>query len=54
MTTVKTITLTIWTFVGQVMSLLFNTMSSFVKGDVEPDLVGCCFDFSLKQDGEPL
>ena len=29
-TTVKTITLTIWTFVGKVMSLLFNTLSGFV------------------------
>ena len=30
MTTGKTIALTIWTFVGKVMSLLFNTMSRFV------------------------
>ena len=30
MTTRKTIALTIWTFVGKVMSLLFNTLSSFV------------------------
>ena len=30
MTTGKTITLTIWTFVGKVMSLLFNTLSRFV------------------------
>ena len=30
MTTGKTIVLTIWTFVGQVMSLLFNTLSTFV------------------------
>ena len=29
MTTVKTIALTIWIFVGKVMSLLFNTLSSF-------------------------
>ena len=29
-TTGKTIALTVWTFVGKVMSLLFNTMSSFV------------------------
>ena len=29
-TTVKTITLTIWTFVGKVMSLLFNTLSGMV------------------------
>ena len=28
-TTEKTITLTIWTFVGKVMSLLFNTLSRF-------------------------
>ena len=30
MTTRKTIALTIWTFVGKVMSLLFNTLSSFI------------------------
>ena len=30
MTTGKTIALTIWTFVGQVMSLLFNTLSRFI------------------------
>ena len=30
MTTEKTIALTIWTFVGKVMSLLFNTLSRFV------------------------
>ena len=30
MTTRKTITLTIWTFVSKVMSLLFNTLSKFV------------------------
>ena len=30
MTAGKTITLTIWTFVGKVMSLLFNTLSRFV------------------------
>ena len=30
MTTGKTIVLTIWTFVGRVMSLLFNTLSRFV------------------------
>ena len=30
MTTEKTIVLTIWTFVGQVMSLLFTTLSRFV------------------------
>ena len=29
-TTGKTIALTIWTFVGKVMSLLFNTLSRFV------------------------
>ena len=31
MTTVKTIALIIWTFVGKVMSPLFNTLSRFVK-----------------------
>ena len=30
MTTRKTIALTIWTFVGKVMSLLFNTLPRFV------------------------
>ena len=30
LTTEKIITLTLWTFVGQVMSLLFNTLSKFV------------------------
>ena len=30
MTTGKTITLTVWTFVIRIMSLLFNTLSSFV------------------------
>ena len=30
MTTGKTVTLMLWTFVGKVMSLLFNTLSSFV------------------------
>ena len=30
MTTGKTIALTRWTFVGKVMSLLFNMLSSFV------------------------
>ena len=31
MTTGKTIALTIWSFVGKVMSLLFNMLSRFVK-----------------------
>ena len=31
MTTGKTIALTIWRFVGKVMSLLFNILSRFVK-----------------------
>ena len=30
MTTGKTIALTIWTFVGKVMSLLFNMLSRFI------------------------
>ena len=30
MTTGKTIALTIWTFVGKVMSMLFNILSRFV------------------------
>ena len=32
MTTEKTIALTIWTFFGKVMSLLFNMLSRFVIG----------------------
>ena len=32
MTTGKTIALTIWTFVGKVMSLFFNMLSRFVMG----------------------
>ena len=32
MTTGKTIALTIWTFVGKVMSLLFNMLSRWVIG----------------------
>ena len=31
MTTAKTIALTIWTFVGKVMSLLFNILSRFIR-----------------------
>ena len=41
MTTGKTIALTIWTFIEQVMSLLFNTLSRFVIAfllTVEKDL----------------
>ena len=30
MATGKTVALTVWTFVGKVMSLLFNTLSRFV------------------------
>ena len=33
MTTGKTKTLTLWTFVGKVMSLLFNMLSRFVIGE---------------------
>ena len=32
MTTGKTIALTIWTFVGKVMYLLFNTPPNFIMG----------------------
>ena len=42
----KSIALTIWTFVGKVMSLLFNTLSSFVKTEQ------LHFDFSLSCIGE--
>ena len=34
MTTEKTIALTIWTFVGKVIYLLFNILSSFVIGSL--------------------
>ena len=33
MTSGQTLALTIWTFVGKVMSLLFNTLSRFVIGE---------------------
>ena len=33
MTTAKTITLTIWIFVGKVMSLLFNMLSRYIIGE---------------------
>ena len=36
MTTEKTIALTIWTFVGRVMSLLFNIISTFTQTLKEP------------------
>ena len=36
MTTGKTITLMVWTFVGKVMSLLFNTLSGFLKANYGP------------------
>ena len=44
MTTGKTIVLTIWTFFGKVMSLLFNTLSRFImpgKSHGWRSLVGC-------------
>ena len=39
MTTGKTIALTIWTFVGKVMSLLFNMLSSLVMASLIAQLV---------------
>ena len=39
MTTGKTIALTLWTFVGKVMSLLFNMLSRFVSAQMNPGLV---------------
>ena len=42
MTTGKTITLTRWTFVGKVMSLLFNTLSRFVTAFLPRSK---CFNF---------
>ena len=35
----KTIALTVWTFVGKVMSLLFNTLSKFVRASLVPQTV---------------
>ena len=43
MTTGKTISLSIWTFVSKVMSLLFNTLSRFVIALL--DLIGIYFCF---------
>ena len=40
MTVGKTIASTIWTFVGQVMSLIFNTLSRFVKFRLKLKKVG--------------
>ena len=39
MTTRKTIALIVWTFVGKVMSLLFNTLSRFVGASLVPQTV---------------
>ena len=39
MTTRRTIALTIWTFVGRVMSLLFNTLSRFVTAFCQEAIV---------------
>ena len=39
MTTRKTIALTVRTFVGKVMSLLFNTLSRFVRASLVPQTV---------------
>ena len=43
MTTGKTIALTIWTFVGKVISVLFNTLSGFVIAFLSRNK--CLFDF---------
>ena len=39
MTTRKAITLSIWTFVGKVVSLLFNMLSRFVKASLVVQIV---------------
>ena len=39
MTTGKTIALTIWTFIGKVMSLIFNMLSRFVRASLVAQLV---------------
>ena len=41
MTTGKTISLIIWTFVGKVMSLLFNMLSRFVIGEGNGNPLQC-------------
>ena len=41
MTNGKTIALTIWTFVGKVMSLLFITLSRFVIGEGNGNPLQC-------------
>ena len=50
MTTGKTIALIVWTFVGKVMSLLFNMLSRFVinfHSESKSLLIyGCCLSFS--------
>ena len=45
MTTEKTIALTIWTFAGKVMSLLFNTLSRFSHGFSSKEQVS--FNFTV-------
>ena len=52
MTTGKTVTLTRWTFVGKVTSLLFNTLSRFVIA-VLPDL-SCRMQDLLLQHVDPI
>ena len=42
MTTGKTIQLTVWTFVGKIMSLLFNTLSRFVIVFLPRSVSGFC------------
>ena len=53
MTTGKTIALTIWTFVGKVMSLLFNMLSRFVIAFLprSKQLVDKCTSENVKTDG---
>ena len=57
MTTGKTITLTIWTFVGEVLSLLFNTLSRFVIDFLPRSKHLLCFSsiktFSIKKELKP-
>ena len=48
MTTGKTIALTIWTFVGKVMSLLFKTLFRFVMIiHLEPEILECELKWAL-------
>ena len=55
MTIGKTLSLTIWTFVSKVMTLLFNTLSGFVKmGVITEDRPGHQWDVHVKIKGQTI